>query len=1213
MFGKIFAFELKYHTTGRLFMFAAGTFFLLTFLAVISPNVQLGNLGGANLNSPWANAQAHSVMVILNSFIATAFLTNAVLRDRDFRMSEMIYSTRITKTSYLLGRFFGAFVAAMLALLATSFGFAAASVMPWLDQELIGPFVFGHYTYSLFVLSLPTLLAVAAIVFAVATLTRDQRFAYTTVVGMLMLNVVMGTLSQQVELRDLAGIFDPSGGSAYFAVAQYWTVFERNTMLVPVEGILLFNRLFWVGMAGALLALTVWRFKFDVNPSKKKAKKAAEEAAIQAEQIPVGQVQFPSAKPSVGFATDLTRFRRRIGFEVKSVIKSIPFWILMALALFTTILSYTNIGATFGTSFYPVTRSMLNVMSGTVTLSLLIVVVFYSADLVWRDREVRYQDILGGTPTPSWVFVTAKIFAALFVVAIFLGLTAAASIGYQLYSGYTNLELGLYAIGHLYDYGTLFYLAVILAVALQILLGNKYLGMMVMIVYIVAIITLPGAGFEDPLYLYGATSATPYSDMNGYGGYLAFANWYNLYWALFGGLLCIFAYLMWSRGPLEGIKLRFASIGNRMTAGTSAAMVASFAGFVLVGGWIYYNTHILNEYQTNDDLQQKQADFEVKYASIDDVPQPRITEILVDVDLYPERRAFAVRANYTVENKNEVPVTDTYVSFNWATNIAEISLEGAELVEADEEFNVFHFRFNNPMLPGQSRLLQYSGGREPQGFLHGNNVPNLLLGGGGVLRNGTFVNSLALGPTLGYDTGKIITNRPIRRRYDLEPIPRFADLDDETHWNDSYLRQDSDWVTFEATVSTSAEQIAMAPGYLIEEREENGRRIFHYKMDAPMQNLYAVLSAEYEVLQETYGDRELSVYYHDGHDMNVERMMYSIKRSIDYFGEHFSDYQYRQMRILEFPAYASFAQSFPNFVPWSENLGFIADIRDPQDIDYVFYIGVHELAHQWWGHQVSSANVQGQTVLVETLAQYSALMVMEKEYGEHAMRRFLKFELDNYLSSRGNETIEEMPLLRVENQQYIHYQKGSIVMYALKDYLGEDNVNEALRRLISESAYSYDPYPRSADLVRHLKDVAETEEQIRIIEDLFERIVLWDFEIGETNVVERSDGRYDVTFTATAVKRHATGVGEESEVDFAMPVDVAVFSQDIDDVFEGDDHVLYMEKRPVRAGENTYTITVDERPLFVGIDPYNKLVDRISEDNIKRIETGGSSQIDTAG
>ena len=104
------------------------------------------------------------------------------------------------------------------------------------------------------------------------------------------------------------------------------------------------------------------------------------------------------------------------------------------------------------------------------------------------------------------------------------------------------------------------------------------------------------------------------------------------------------------------------------------------------------------------------------------------------------------------------------------------------------------------------------------------------------------------------------------------------------------------------------------------------------------------------------------------------------------------------------------------------------------------------------GHQVAGADVQGSAVLTETLSQYSALMVMvmEKEYGEAYMQSLLKSELDTYLSNRGLEVLEELPLMPVENQDYIHYRKGSLVIYALKDYLGADVVNKILSKFIDE-------------------------------------------------------------------------------------------------------------------------------------------------------------------
>ena len=61
------------------------------------------------------------------------------------------------------------------------------------------------------------------------------------------------------------------------------------------------------------------------------------------------------------------------------------------------------------------------------------------------------------------------------------------------------------------------------------------------------------------------------------------------------------------------------------------------------------------------------------------------------------------------------------------------------------------------------------------------------------------------------------------------------------------------------------------------------------------------------------------------------------------------------------------------------------------------------------------------------------------------MQRFMRYELDRYLLGRSTEQKKELPLARVENQDYIHYRKGSLVMYALADYIGEENLNRALR------------------------------------------------------------------------------------------------------------------------------------------------------------------------
>src|SRR5690606_18334560 len=120
----------------------------------------------------------------------------------------------------------------------------------------------------------------------------------------------------------------------------------------------------------------------------------------------------------------------------------------------------------------------------------------------------------------------------------------------------------------------------------------------------------------------------------------------------------------------------------------------------------------------------------------------------------------------------------------------------------------------------------------------------------------------------------------------------------------------------------------------------------------------------------------------------------------------------------------------------------------PDAVDYPFSVVSHEMAHQWWAHQVIGAKVKGATLLSESMSEYSSLKVLEKEYGKFQMRKFLKEALDGYLRGRTWEWKEENPLMYNENQQYIHYNKGSLVLYAMSDYLGEKRFNDVLKTFV---------------------------------------------------------------------------------------------------------------------------------------------------------------------
>jgi aminopeptidase N len=341
------------------------------------------------------------------------------------------------------------------------------------------------------------------------------------------------------------------------------------------------------------------------------------------------------------------------------------------------------------------------------------------------------------------------------------------------------------------------------------------------------------------------------------------------------------------------------------------------------------------------------------------------------------------------------------------------------------------------------------------------------------------------------------------------------------------------------------------------------------------------------------------VYYHPAHAWNVQRMIYAVKKSLAYYTTNFGPYQHRQVRIVEFPRYdGNFAQSLPNTIPYSEAVGFIARVGSDDDIDYPFYVTAHEVAHQWWAHQVIGADAAGATMLSETMAQYSALRVMEKEYGSANMRRFLEYELDRYLTGRSAERKRELPIELNENQPYIHYSKGSLVMYALGDYLGEARMNRAIRGFLDVEKFRGPPYPTSLELVDSLR--AATPDSLKyVIKDLFETITLYELKADSAIATDAPNGQYRLDLYLTSKKLRADSLGAETEIPMHDWVDVGVYVRPPRGQKTPDKNgvPIYLEKRLVHDGEQHVVLTVTEVPSRAGIDPLHKVISRLTAAN----------------
>jgi hypothetical protein len=674
--------------------------------------------------------------------------------------------------------------------------------------------------------------------------------------------------------------------------------------------------------------------------------------------------------------------------------------------------------------------------------------------------------------------------------------------------------------------------------------------------------------------------------MNGFGHFLFRVRTLQAYWAAFAVLLLTAGYLLWVRGTTADWKGRLALARQRLTPGVGAVGAAAGLATIALGAFVFYNTNVQNPYLTTHDREARQADYEKKYKALAAAPQPKITAVSLKVDLYPQEQRVRMQGQYGLENRSGKPVDVVHLLFFQGERLSIHRLEfgvPATLETDDMPIGIRSYRLAAPLAPGATTTLAFDVEVPTRGFANAGSTTD-------VVYNGSFVNGTTVLPVIGYqERGELATDRD-RKKFGLAPKERMRDRDDAAGLAENALATDADFISFETVIGTDADQQAIAPGYLQREWIENGRRYFAYKMDSPILNFYAFQSARYAVKKDRWNDVALEIWYQPGHEYNLERMFEATKAGLDYFTPAFGPYQHRQFRIVEFPRYASFAQSFPNTIPFSEGIGFIARVRDgdPEDIDYPYYVTAHELAHQWWGHQVPGGNVQGATMLVETLAQYSALMVMKRKYGAAKMQRFLRYELDRYLLGRSTEQKKELPLGRVENQDYIHYRKGSLIMYALADYIGEDNLNRAIRSYRDEWAFKGPPYSSTAHLIANIRAVTPPELQT-MIDDFFETITLYDNRALSAKAKALPDGRFEVTLRVFAKKRKADPLGKEDDAPLHDWIDIGVL--------DADDAPLFLEKKKFEQETSEFTIVVAKKPVKAGIDPYNKLIDRRPKDN----------------
>lgn len=1177
---KVLLFELRYRLNRPATYIYFGLLFFIAFLFIATDVVSIGGgQGNVTINSPYTINQAIVILNLFAAMICSAIMGVPVYRDFDNRFHEILFTSPLTKNAYLIGRFLGSLIITLLVMSAMPLGIMIGSLMPWIDPEQLSPFNLSAYTQPFLTIVLPNTFFMGAIFFMVGSLTRNIFAIYVQGVMFLILYLISNTLTGNLDDKLLAALLDPMGINASSEITKFWTPAQRNQFIIPLQGALLYNRLLWIAIGSIIYWAGYKFFKFNTLPlfsSKKKPQVVAEE--------PLHKLNLPPVQKRFDTNSALKQFWKIFIFEAKMMYRTPIFMVLVSLGIINAVANIALDTEMYDISTFPVTGKIIQYATDSFQLFFIIIITFYTAELVWRERSNKINQIADSLPVSNQTLLWAKLFGMIGLLAGINLMIIIVCALIQFFSGYSIYEFSVsFKYIYLYILPTQIFM-VMFAFFVHALINNKFFGHAVVILTYIINIALESNGFENNLYRLGSSPYLTLSDLNGFGHFLAAAQWFNLYWLLIGLLLIVFTGLFWMRGTDTSLAIRLKLCAQRFNKSTAAVVTLLVICAITCGAYTYHQIAHKNLFLQKNESRQFSARMERQFKKYEKLLQPRVVSINNEVDIFPHERGVAMKGQWWLKNIHQKHIDTVVLNLNESFYIKDKKVDlgiPAQLVLGNDSAGVYLYKLQKPLLPGDSMLMNFSYSIYYPAL--SNSFDNT-----SIVDNGTFLNN-SIFPIIGYNADLEISSNEDRKKEKLPKRKLSYAITDSSKYNNNYISNDADWIRFETTVSTVEDQIAIAPGYLQKEWKKDGRRYFHYKMDAPILNFYSYLSATYEVKRDRWNDVNIEIYYHKGHEYNIDRMTNSIKESLAYFSSNFSPYQHKQARIIEFPGYSTFAQSFPNTIPYSERIGFILDITDPKTIDASYYVTAHEIAHQWWAHQVVGCPVDGMTVFSESMAEYSAMMVMKKRYGRAQMKKFLSYALDNYLGRRGAEREKEQPLLFNQNQSYIHYSKGCMVMYALQEYIGEEKVNRAAANFIKKYQFKGAPYPNALDFYSCVK--AETPDSLHtMLDDLFKRITVYNNTCKSAKYVTTADKKYLVNLELDLNKYYADSLGNEKSVPLNDWIDVGAVDEN--------DSLLFSKRIKVTKNKLNYQFVMNTMPYKVGIDPLNQLIDKDGNDNL---------------
>ncbi|MFZ5526651.1 MAG: peptidase [Pseudomonadota bacterium] len=1096
------AFECRYHLRRPAFWMVALLFALLGGIDVLS------NAGQGRaffyINSPSQVMQTVVWYTLFSVVPATAFVGEAFVRDARYRFEPLALATPVSRFAYVGVRFLVAWCMATLAFSACVPAMWLATLWPGLSAFAIGPMQWAGYATAWGVFVLPNLFIVSVFALVLTARWRSLIVAYVGAVVLVMLYVgamiMVGLDSLDMVWLQVWSWLDPFGRFALEAQTLSWSVNDHNARMPPLAGDVSWNRLAWVAAAACAGALACWRF--DMRPTGEGAsarRSWLRLAQRQAVPLPVdllagGRADGRLRKVRIT-PPDWWALPGLVKAEWLAVWRSTSFRVLLLVGAVTLLLAAS--GSKSFEHSNPSTDILIHAASEYFRYVLTAIVVFYAAELCWRSRDAHLQGVLDATPLPDWLRVASGYLTLLLVIGCNLLMCMVVLAAYQLFRGYTELELGLSATMLLGIQGPRYAFVAALALFAQAWSRNRYGAMGLTLLVLMSIVPLDALGLYHNLYRFGATNDIGYSPMNGFGGLLEGHVWFVLYWSAISIVLLCLASLSWPRGgePLSGFD-RIRHVGRRLRARlgsdkeVSWVMLASVAAVVGVAGWIIYNTTVLNPYQPpGKDLLA--VNHERLFKQYEHLPMPVVRSTRVRVDMHPERRSFVAQGQYLLENRTGRPIEQIHLSTFINLELTDVRLPGARLERSWPQWGYHVYRLDRPMQAGEQRTLAFATrNKAPRGFQnHVDSDDVYMIAPNEVLHNGTSLYSPFILPFIGYT--KMVEHKEawLRAKHGLPPLAqRMLAHDDAVGRSRAMQLAHLGWGETEVVASTAADQQVVSSGEEVRRWHEGGRNLVHYRSQVSDRGKFTLYSARFDHSRHEGARVPIEVHRHPSHGANELAMVGHLEGAFRLYEDLFGPYPFKQLRLVEFAYYPGMVFSDGGVIGLPEVLAWKVEPGDPEGQDALVGWLSYLLAHAWWEDQLIVADVAGSMAVREAVSGYASNLYRRQIYPSEKMRTLRQQQMRSYFRSVGKVDYAEPPLADVYNEVLVARFKGAMVLEFLSSRLGEDRVKRALRTYLDAHRGQGAPYPGIVALRDAVATEAEAADRAGVRE-LFDEVV----------------------------------------------------------------------------------------------------------------------------